>query len=103
MSLFGGDGGAPIGDGAGDGFDERVAIPDAEFDKRARLAHEKEMLGLYVSEHPLMGAERGLRRHIECTLTELKELREGELRVVGGVVAAPSRPSPKPAAPTATL
>jgi DNA polymerase III subunit alpha len=91
MSLFGGDGGAPIGDGAGDGFDERVAIPDAEFDKRARLAHEKEMLGLYVSEHPLMGAERGLRRHIECTLTELKELREGELRVVGGVVTALSR------------
>src|SRR6266568_8550244 len=33
MSLFGGDGGAPIGDGEGDGFDERVAVPDAEFDK----------------------------------------------------------------------
>jgi intein/homing endonuclease len=91
MSLFGGDGGAPNGDGAGDGFDERVTVPDVEFDKRARLAHEKEMLGLYVSEHPLMGAERGLRRHIECTLTELKELREGEMRVVGGVVTALSR------------
>jgi DNA polymerase III subunit alpha len=91
MSLFGGDGGAPSGDGSGDGFDERVTVPDAEFDKRARLAHEKEMLGLYVSEHPLMGAERGLRRHIECTLTELKELREGEMRVVGGVVTALSR------------
>jgi DNA polymerase III subunit alpha len=91
MSLFGSDGGAPIGDGAADGFDERVAIPDAEFDKRARLAHEKEMLGLYVSEHPLMGTERRLRRHIECTLTELKELREGEMRVVGGVVTALSR------------
>jgi DNA polymerase-3 subunit alpha len=92
MSLFGGDGGTADAAGAGgDGFDERVTIPDAEFDKRARLAHEKEMLGLYVSEHPLMGAERGLRRHIECTLTELKELREGELRVVGGVVTALNR------------
>jgi DNA polymerase III subunit alpha len=92
MSLFGGESGpADAAGGAGDGFDERVAIPDTEFDKRARLAHEKEMLGLYVSEHPLMGAERGLRRHIECTLTELKELREGELRVVGGVVTALSR------------
>jgi DNA polymerase-3 subunit alpha len=92
MSLFGGESGDPNADGAaGDGFNERVAIADVEFDKRARLAHEKEMLGLYVSEHPLMGAERGLRRHIECTLTELKELREGELRVIGGVVTALSR------------
>jgi DNA polymerase-3 subunit alpha len=92
MSLFGGETGDPNAEGAaGDGFDERVAIADVEFDKRARLAHEKEMLGLYVSEHPLMGAERGLRRHIECTLTELKELREGELRVIGGVVTALSR------------
>jgi DNA polymerase-3 subunit alpha len=90
MSLFGG-GDDAGGDAAASGFDERVAIPDTEFDKRDRLAHEKEMLGLYVSEHPLMGAERGLRRHTECTLTELKELREGELRVVGGVVTALSR------------
>jgi DNA polymerase-3 subunit alpha len=92
MSLFGGEGDASAGGGtAGDGFDERVTIPDVEFDKRERLAHEKEMLGLYVSEHPLMGAERGLRRHVECSLSDLKELREGELRVVGGVVTALSR------------
>jgi DNA polymerase-3 subunit alpha len=89
MSLFGGGDGA-VDDSTG-GFDERVSIPETEFDKRDRLAHEKEMLGLYVSEHPLMGAERGLRRHTECTLTELKELREGEMRVVGGVVAALTR------------
>jgi DNA polymerase III subunit alpha len=89
MSLFGEGEGAT--GGAEGSFDERVAIPEAEFDKRDRLTHEKDMLGLYVSEHPLMGAERGLRRHTECTLTELKELREGEMRVVGGVVAALSR------------
>ena len=39
-------------------FDDRLAIPDVEFDKAQRLAFEKEMLGLYVSDHPLMGAER---------------------------------------------
>jgi DNA polymerase-3 subunit alpha len=89
MSLFGGDG---DGDDAGAGaFDERVAIPENEFAKRERLAHEKEMLGTYVSEHPLMGAERSLARYVECTLTELKELREGEMRVVGGVITALSR------------
>ena len=36
----------------------KVAIPDTEFDKAQRLAFEKEMLGLYVSDHPLMGFER---------------------------------------------
>ena len=34
-------------------------IPDVEFDKSEQLRAEKEMLGLYVSDHPLMGAERG--------------------------------------------
>jgi len=85
MSLFGGD------DDAGVVFDERVAIPDVEFDQAARLAHEKEMLGLYVSDHPLMGAQRSLARWCDCTLTELKELKEGDLRIVGGVVTALAR------------
>ncbi len=37
----------------------RVEIPDTEFPKSQRLAFEKEMLGLYVSEHPMMGARAG--------------------------------------------
>ena len=66
----------------------RVEIPDVEFAKSQRLQFEKEMLGLYVSDHPLMGAERSLRRHVDATLGELREAREGELRVVGGIVTA---------------
>jgi DNA polymerase III subunit alpha len=66
----------------------RVEIPDTEFPKAQRLAFEKEMLGLYVSEHPLMGAERSLRRHVDSTLSELREAREGELRTVGGIVTS---------------
>ncbi len=66
----------------------RTAIPEQEFGKTQRLAFEKEMLGLYVSDHPLMGAERALRRHTDATLSDLKEMREGELRTVGGVVTA---------------
>ncbi|MGZ6898414.1 MAG: DNA polymerase III subunit alpha [Acidimicrobiia bacterium] len=66
----------------------RTSIPDQEFGKTQRLAFEKEMLGLYVSDHPLMGAERALRKHTDATLNELKEMREGELRTVGGVVTA---------------
>ena len=69
----------------------RTEIPEVEFPKAMRLALEKEMLGLYVSDHPLMGAQRTLRRHTDSTLTELKEGREGEMRVVGGIVTGLSR------------
>jgi DNA polymerase-3 subunit alpha len=74
-----------------DGQSGHAPIPDQEFAKTQRLAFEKEMLGLYVSDHPLMGAERALRRHTDATLNDLKEMREGELRTVGGVVTALAR------------
>jgi DNA polymerase-3 subunit alpha len=70
---------------------QRIVIEDMEFPKSVGLALEKEMLGLYVSDHPLMGAQRALRRHVDATLTELKEAREGEMRVVGGIVTALNR------------
>ncbi len=31
------------------------------------------MLGLYVSDHPLVGAEAALRRHTDCTILDLRE------------------------------
>jgi len=37
---------------------DRVVVPPIEFDKREKLAAEREMLGLYVSDHPLFGLER---------------------------------------------
>ncbi|HEV2993996.1 MAG TPA: DNA polymerase III subunit alpha [Acidimicrobiia bacterium] len=87
MSLFG-DGGDGEGDG---GLSERVAIPETEFDRKTRLDFEKEMLGLYVSDHPLLGIERLLRRHVDASLTEFREGREGELHTVGGIVTALTR------------
>ena len=66
-------------------------IPDVEFDKSERLRAEKEMLGLYVSDHPLMGAERALRRHVECTIAELADLDDGAMRTVAGVVTGLQR------------
>jgi len=87
MSLFG-----EMGSADGDPHHvDRIAIPDTEFGKSQRLAFEKEMLGLYVSEHPMLSAERALRRYVECTLSELKEQREGDMRTVGGVVTALAR------------
>jgi DNA polymerase-3 subunit alpha len=66
--------------------DARVPIPDLEFDKHQRLVFEKEMLGLYVSDHPLMGAEAALSRVCEVTVGELLEGRDGDVKKVGGVV-----------------
>ncbi len=73
------------------GAGSRTEIPDVEYAKSVRLAFEKEMLGLYVSEHPMLGAERALRKYIDCTLSELRDAREGEMRSVGGVVTAMNR------------
>jgi DNA polymerase III subunit alpha len=74
------------------GFQEaRIEIPDLEFDKRQRLVFEKEMLGLYVSDHPLMGAEAPLRRRTECSVVELEELADGTVRTVGGIVTSLQR------------
>ena len=81
MSLFG-----DMGTGEAVFDDARVPIPDHEFDKSQRLAFEKEMLGLYISDHPLLGVEAALSRHVDTTIAELRELREGEQRWVGGVV-----------------
>ncbi|MHB1535264.1 MAG: DNA polymerase III subunit alpha [Acidimicrobiales bacterium] len=87
MSLFG-----DLGAGAGAVFDDaRVPIPACEFDKTTRLAFEKEMLGLYISDHPLLGLESALARHTDASLAELAELRDGEQLWVGGVVTNLSR------------
>ena len=69
----------------------KVAIPGSEFDKAQRLAFEKEMLGLYVSDHPLMGFEAALARHTDSNLSDMREEDaavgdRSPVRTVGGVV-----------------
>jgi DNA polymerase-3 subunit alpha len=85
MTLFGGG-----DDGPGDDF-ERTAIPDLEFDKRDRLAFEKEMLGLYVSDHPLLGAEAALARRSDAGIEELDSFDDGAMKSIGGVVTGLQR------------
>jgi len=84
MSLFGESTDGPA-------FDERVAIPAIEFDKKQRLAFEKEMLGLYVSDHPLLGAEQALKRKVDCTIPDLSDLDDGVQRTIGGVITGLQR------------
>ena len=86
MSLFG-----DIGSDEPNGFNERVAIPDTEFDKADRLKFEKEMLGLYISDHPLLGIEAALRRKVDCGIAEVAEREDGSILTIGGVITGLSR------------
>ncbi len=87
MSLFGDWGGADDATtSSGDGFDERTEIPDLAFDKTEQLRYEKEMLGLYVSDHPLFGVEAALKRKVEQTVLDLHSMDDGANVVVGGVI-----------------
>jgi len=49
-----------------------IEIPDlAEFEKKEKLAFEREMLGLYVSDHPLAGLEHVLAKAADCSIAQL--------------------------------
>ena len=93
----------PAESGAATGYAEaRREIPDVEFRKEERLAFEKEMLGLYVSDHPLLGLEAALRRHADGPIRDALEGSSyaslpteggsaGGFKVVAGVVTGLSR------------
>ena len=61
-------------------------ISSEELEKPELLKLEKEVLGLYVSEHPLHAIRDQLRRKTDCGLSDLDRRRDGEVVVVGGIV-----------------
>src|SRR3954465_4403213 len=61
--------------------------PTEEFEKTELLRMEKEVLGLYVTEHPLAGVRDQLRRKSDTTVAELERRRDGEVITIGGIVA----------------
>jgi DNA polymerase-3 subunit alpha len=63
-------------------------VPSEEFEKGDLLKMEKEVLGLYVSEHPLQGIRDQLRRKADCTIGELERRRDGEVITIGGIVSS---------------
>jgi DNA polymerase-3 subunit alpha len=67
---------------------EHPPIGSEEFEKNELLRHEKEALGLYVSEHPLEAIRDQLRRKTDSTLAELERRRDGEVVTVAGIVSA---------------
>ena len=69
-------------------FDDRPDILDVEFDKMPKLAHEKEMLGLYISDHPILGYEAALSRRCDKTVGALEGEEDGAFLRVGGVITS---------------
>jgi DNA polymerase-3 subunit alpha len=66
-SLFGG-----LNDSGGGFNGITVSIPEMqEWEKTQLLAFERDMLGLYVSDHPLLGMEHVLKANSDCTVGQL--------------------------------
>ncbi|CAB0571034.1 DNA polymerase III subunit alpha [Corynebacterium diphtheriae] len=70
-----------------------VQIPDAQWDRKHQLALEREMLGLYVSGHPLDGYEEALEAQTDTPLTTILsgELRNGAEVTIGGIISGVDR------------
>jgi len=84
FSLFGG------GDDAVLEVDETV-LDGPELDKRLLLSKEKEMLGQFVTDHPLLGIKDQLAAQTTCQIPDLEDRDDGELVVLGGIIGALSR------------
>jgi DNA polymerase-3 subunit alpha len=85
FSLFGGASG-----GGSIEVDESVLGGD-ELAKRLLLSKEKEMLGQFVTDHPLLGVEAQLAALTTCQIPDLEDRDDGELVVLGGIIGALSR------------
>ena len=73
----------------------QVAIPDLpDWDKKQRLAFEREMLGLYVSDHPLSGLEHVLAQSADVSIATLnadEQRPDGSTVVVAGLITSLQR------------
>jgi DNA polymerase III subunit alpha len=78
---------------SGTDFGSQVPIPDEEWEKSTLLAYEREMLGLYVSDHPLEGIGHVLSAATDTTIAALLEgeRNDGAVVSVGGLVTAVQR------------
>ncbi|MEJ3655638.1 DNA polymerase III subunit alpha [Actinomycetes bacterium KLBMP 9759] len=70
-----------------------LRLDGEEFPRDQLLSHEREMLGLYVSAHPLDGLEDLLRRHARRSIAALLAERpqDGEVQVAGLITAVDRR------------
>jgi DNA polymerase-3 subunit alpha len=89
FDLFGADG--DTADAPGFGLD--FAVPLGEWEKSTLLAYEREMLGLYVSDHPLFGIEHVLAAAVDCPVSALadEDKSDGAIVTIGGSLSSVAR------------
>jgi DNA polymerase-3 subunit alpha len=82
-----------------------VRVPDGEWDKKVLLQFEREMLGLYVSDHPLFGLEHILGAHADMTIAAVHAESTGERQKVtlAGILSSVNRRVTKAGAPWAQV
>ncbi|MDA3936482.1 MAG: DNA polymerase III subunit alpha [Actinomycetota bacterium] len=79
-----------------DGFSEEIPPPNEdEWDKKMKLAFEKEMLGIFVSDHPLKAIAGAVRSASTFSLGDADELRDGENGWIAGIIASIDRRATK--------
>ncbi|WP_279588087.1 DNA polymerase III subunit alpha [Salinibacterium sp. ZJ454] len=76
-------------------FDEpqqTAKVPERpEWGKKDKLAFEREMLGLYVSDHPLAGLEVALAKHASVSIADIlagETVKDGEQVTIAGLVTS---------------
>jgi DNA polymerase-3 subunit alpha len=70
-----------------------IEIPNFEWDKSTLLSFEREMLGLYVSDHPLLGVEQILRSNTDMSISALQsdESTPDGMVTLGGLITGVQR------------
>lgn len=70
-----------------------VSVPEDNWERKHELALEREMLGLYVSGHPLDGFDEALAAQTDTPLTTILggELRHGQEVTIGGIISGVDR------------
>ena len=65
-----------------------IEIPNQEWEKALLLSYEREMLGLYVSDHPLLGVEHVLRSATDMPISQVNDESVGHEQIVtiGGLI-----------------
>ncbi|MQS07724.1 DNA polymerase III subunit alpha [Streptomyces alkaliphilus] len=101
FDLFGGMGDADGDEGPGFGMD--VEFTDEEWEKTYLLAQEREMLGLYVSDHPLFGIEHVLNEKADAAVAQLTsgDFSDGSVVTIGGIISGLQRKMTKQGNPWA--
>lgn len=87
------------GEDGASGSAATIAIPELpEWDRKEKLAFERNMLGLYVSDHPLYGLEHVIAQNSSTTISALADegaVEDGAMVTIAGLITALQRKTTK--------